>query len=135
LLPAALLAYRLAAVNARMTRSSMLETLGSDFVRTAWAKGLASRVVWTRHALHNALIPVVTIAGLQLVGLLGGAIIAEQIFGMPGMGKILINAVTKRDFVAVQSIVLVMAVFAVLINLVIDVMYALLDPRLRQALQ
>jgi peptide/nickel transport system permease protein len=132
-LPAAILAYRLAAVEARMTRSSMLDVLGSDFIRTARAKGLGNRAVWLRHALRNALVPVVTIAGTQVVYLIGGAVIVEQIFALPGIGRALLDAVTKRDYVTVQGIVLAIACCVVVINLAVDLLYAVLDPKLRAA--
>lgn len=130
-LPSIILSLRLAGINARMTRSAMLEVMSSDYIRTAQAKGLTPARVWSRHALRNALAPIVTIAGIQLVALLGGAVIIEQIFGLPGLGRFLLDSVGHRDYLAVQSIVLVMAVAATLINFGVDLSYPLLDPRLR----
>lgn len=130
-LPSTILSLRLAGVNARMTRSAMLEVMGSDYIRTAHAKGLSPVRVWSRHALRNALVPIVTISGIQLVTLLGGVVIIEQIFGLPGLGRFLLDSVGPRDYVAVQSIVLVMAVAAALINIAVDMSYLVLDPRLR----
>lgn len=133
LLPAAILSLRLAGVNARMTRSAMIDVMQSDYIRTAHAKGLARSRVWTRHALRNVLVPIATISGIQLVTLLGGVVIIEQIFGLPGVGRFLLDSVGKRDYLAVQAIVLVMAVAACGINLVVDIGYLAIDPRLRNA--
>ena len=133
LLPAGILSLRLAGINARMTRSAMLEVMSSDYIRTAHAKGLAKTQVWMRHGLRNALVPIVTIAGIQLVTLLGGVVIVEQIFGLPGLGRLLLDSVNKHDYVAVQGIVLVMATAAALINLAVDLSYLAIDPRMRGA--
>jgi peptide/nickel transport system permease protein len=130
-IPAVLLGIRLAGVNARMTRSALLEVLGSDYVRTARAKGLSSRIVVIRHGLRNALIPVTTVAGLQIVGLFSGVVIIEQIFALPGMGRLMLNALANRDFIIIQGAVMTIAVFAVLVNLAVDLTYVLLDPRIR----
>lgn len=116
---------------ARMTRSSMLETLGLDYVRTARAKGLPNRTVILKHALRNALLPVVTIAGLQLAGILGGAVLTETIFALPGVGLSVFEAITSRDFPIIQGFVVVIAFIYVFLNLVVDVSYAFLDPRIR----
>jgi peptide/nickel transport system permease protein len=131
LLPVLSLALGLSAVVVRMTRSSMLEVLGHDFIRVARAKGLSARAVLVRHALRNALIPIVTILGLQTGFLLGGVVITEQIFGLPGLGWTLLNGVYQRDYPVVQGTVMVFAVTFVLINLLVDVLYTYLDPRIR----
>jgi peptide/nickel transport system permease protein len=130
-LPALTLGAAPAAVIARITRSAMLEVIGSDYVTTARAKGLPERVVIWRHALRNALVPVVTILGLQIGGLLSGAVITETIFNWPGVGRLLIDSIMRRDFPMVQGgVVLVAAVFAV-VNLATDLVYAVIDPRIR----
>ncbi len=130
-LPALSLALGLAAVVVRMTRSSMLEALGKEFVKVARAKGLSMRVVLLRHALRNALIPIVTVLGLQTGYLLGGVVITEQIFGLPGLGWMLLNGVYQRDYPVVQGTVMLFAVTFVLINLGVDLLYMYLDPRIR----
>jgi ABC-type dipeptide/oligopeptide/nickel transport system permease component len=130
-LPAFTLAIGLMAVLARLTRSAMLEVLGQDYIRTARAKGLAERVVIFRHALKNAMLPVVTVLGLQLAGLLGGAVVTETIFSWPGVGRLAVDAIRTRDFPVVQGAVLVVSLAFVLVNLVVDVLYAYLDPRIR----
>jgi peptide/nickel transport system permease protein len=130
-LPVLSLALGLSAVVVRMTRSSMLEVLGQDFIRVARAKGLATRAVLLRHALRNALIPIVTVLGLQTGFLLGGVVITEQIFGLPGLGWTLLNGVYQRDYPVVQGTVMVFAVTFVLINLLVDFLYTYLDPRIR----
>jgi len=109
----------------------MLEVLRQDYIRTAWAKGLRERVVVIRHALKNALIPIVTIVGFQLPVLMGGTVIIEQIFNLPGMGRLLIDATMQRDYTVVSGIMLIFAVGMVLINLMIDLTYGFLDPRVR----
>lgn len=131
ILPAITLAAPATAVLARVTRASMLEVLRQDFVRTAQAKGLAERVVVYRHALRNALIPVVTIAGLQFAGLVAGAVIVESVFARPGLGRLAVNAILSRDFPLAQGIVLVVATMYVFVNVAVDVLYALIDPRIR----
>jgi peptide/nickel transport system permease protein len=130
-LPVLSLGLGLSAVVMRMTRSSMLEVLGLDFIRVARAKGLATRAVLLRHALRNALIPIVTVLGLQMGFLLGGVVITEQIFGLPGLGWTLLNGVYQRDYPLVQGTVMVFAVTFVLINLFVDLLYTYLDPRIR----
>jgi ABC-type dipeptide/oligopeptide/nickel transport system permease component len=119
------------AVIARMTRSSMLDVLGLDYIRTARAKGASNRLVISRHAFRNALLPVVTVIGLSLGALLSGAVLTESIFLLPGLGRTLFEAITARDYIVVQALTLVTAVFYVVINLVVDVSYAYLDPRIR----
>lgn len=130
-LPVVSLALGLAAVIVRMTRSSMLEVLGQDFVKVARAKGLPTRAVLLRHALGNALIPIVTVLGLQTGYLLGGVVITEQIFGLPGLGWMLLNGVYQRDYPVVQGTVMLFAVTFVLVNLGVDLLYTYLDPRIR----
>jgi len=128
--PAITLGFAFAASVMRMTRSSMLEVLGEDYVRTARSKGLPERSVITRHSLRNALIPVVTLIGIEMGYLLGGAFIVEQIFALPGLGRLLINAISQRDYALVQGTVLFMALNFVAINLLIDMIYAAIDPRI-----
>ncbi|MFN0145268.1 MAG: ABC transporter permease [Dehalococcoidia bacterium] len=115
----------------RLTRSSMLEVLRNDYVRTAYAKGLKERVVIVRHTLKNALIPVVTVLGLQIAGLIGGAIIIETIFNLQGVGLFFISSINFRDYPVVQGLVLFLAVVFLLVNLVVDLSYGVLDPRIR----
>ena len=130
-LPAVALALPQAAILARVTRSSVLETVQEDYIRTARAKGLSrSQALW-RHAVRNALIPVVTILGLQLSFLLAGTIIIENVFYLPGVGRLLFQAITQRDLMVVKNLVLVLAATVVLINFLVDLLYAVLDPRLR----
>jgi peptide/nickel transport system permease protein len=129
-LPAITLATGATAIIARMTRSSMLEVIRQDFIRTAWAKGLDERLVINRHALKNALIPVITIVGLQVGYLLGGDILVETVFSYPGIGLAMVNGILARDFPLVQGAILLVAASYVLINLAVDVAYAYLDPRI-----
>jgi peptide/nickel transport system permease protein len=131
LMPAFTLGAAQAALLARVTRSTMLETLDEDYVRTAHSKGLSERRVVIAHALRNAMIPLITIIGLTFAILMGGAVITEQVFNIPGVGRLLIQAITRRDYPVVQGIVLVIAGLYVIINLVVDIIYAYLDPRLR----
>jgi len=130
IMPAFVLGTGLAAVLMRQLRSSMLGVLRQDFVRTARAKGLRGAVVVVRHAARNALIPVVTILGLQLGALLSGAVLTEQVFTIPGFGKLVVDAVFNRDYAVVQGVVLITATGYILINLLVDVAYAVLDPRI-----
>lgn len=132
LLPAAVLGMGLSAVTMRMTRTMTLEVLRQDYIRTAWAKGLDERRVVWRHALRNALIPVITLVGLQAPLLVGGAVIIEQIFVIPGMGLLLIDAVSQRDYPVITGVFLVVGVAVMLINLAVDLSYGVLDPRVRQ---
>ncbi|MBI4277656.1 MAG: ABC transporter permease [Armatimonadetes bacterium] len=129
-LPSVSLAAYSAASISRLQRSAMLEVLGQEYVRTAHAKGLPRRVVVTKHALRNALIPVITIMGLQMGTLLGGAVITETIFAWPGVGRLSMQAIQSRDYVLVQAAVFIVATIFVLINLVVDLLYAVLDPRI-----
>lgn len=131
ILPALTLGLPAAAVVARMARSSLLEVLRQDFVRTAWAKGLPGRAVVYRHALKNALIPVITISGLQFGQLMGGAVVVESVFGLPGLGKLLVDRVLGRDYPVIQGVVLVAAGGFVLTNLLVDLVYSVVDPRIR----
>ena len=131
IVPAIVLGTALSAVTMRMTRTMMLEVLRQDYIRTAWAKGLDERLVVMRHALRNALIPVVTLIGLQAPILIGGAVIIEQIFVIPGMGLLLLDAVTQRDYPIITGVFLIVGVAVMLINLVVDLSYGLLDPRVR----
>jgi peptide/nickel transport system permease protein len=130
-LPALTLASGLAAILTRMTRASLLEVLSEDFVRTARAKGLPERRVILRHALKAALLPVVTVVGLQLGSLLAGAVITETVFGWEGVGRLLVESIEKRDYPVTQACVLVIALTYVLVNLLTDLAYARLDPRVR----
>ena len=131
IVPAIVLGISLSAVTMRMTRTMMLEVLRQDYIRTGWAKGLPERLVVMRHALRNALIPVVTLVGLQAPLLIGGAVIIEQIFVLPGMGLMMLEAVNQRDYPVVTGVFLVVGVAVMLINLVVDLSYGLLDPRVR----
>jgi len=130
-LPAITLSTITMAIVSRMARSSMLEVLSSDYLTTARAKGLREQSIVMRHALKNALIPVVTVIGLQLGALLSGAVLTETVFGRVGVGRYIVTAITARDYPVVQGTVLIVAAFVVLINLIVDVMYAALDPRIR----
>ena len=131
ILPALILGTGLSAVIMRQTRSSMLDSLSTDYVRTAEAKGLRPSVVVRRHALRNSLIVVVTIVGLQLGGLISGAVVTEQIFGLPGFGKMTIDAVFQRDYPVIQAVVLVTATAYIVINFAVDLLYSIIDPRVR----
>ena len=131
LMPAFSLALALMAIVLRMTRSAMLEVLGQEYIKTARAKGLAERLVLMRHALKNAMIPVITVVGVQMGTLFGGTVVIEQIFGLPGMGWTFINGIYQRDYPTVQGAVLMLAFTFVLVNLLVDLMYAYLDPRIR----
>jgi peptide/nickel transport system permease protein len=132
LLPVVALALPQAAILTRVTRSSVLEVLGEDYLRTARAKGLSRRAALWRHALRNALIPVVTIMGLQFSFLLAGTVIIENVFYLPGIGRLLFQAIAQRDLIVVKDIVVLLAGAVVFINFVVDVLYVLLDPRLRR---
>ncbi len=131
LMPAFVLGTALAAVLMRQTRNAMIEVLSADYIRTARAKGLAGRAVVFRHAIRNGLIPVVTILGLQAGALMGGAVVTEQIFVVPGFGRLVVEAVFTRDYPLVQGVVLIPASACVLINFLVDVSYSILDPRIR----
>ena len=129
--PALATGYRLSAIGARMTRSSILEVLRDDYVRTARAKGLQEYVIVLKHALRNALLPVVTIIGLELLTLFGGLVVIETVFTIPGIGRYLVDAITHRDYPSVQALVFVISLFVVTVNLLVDIIYGFLDPRIR----
>ncbi|HKX18621.1 MAG TPA: ABC transporter permease [bacterium] len=131
LLPSFSLGIALAAVMMRFTRSSLLEALGHDYVRTARAKGLREQLVTYRHVLRNALIPLITVVGFQAGYLLGGTVVIEEVFALPGLGRLALAAIGQRDYPVVQGVVLVIALLFVLVNLAVDVTYALVDPRVR----
>jgi peptide/nickel transport system permease protein len=133
LMPAFNLGIVLAAVVMRQLRSSMLEVLSADFVRTARAKGLAQTVVIVRHALRNAVIPVITVMGLQLGTLLGGAIITETIFAVPGLGQLAVNSIYSRDYPMLEGVVIASAIAILAVNLLVDIVYSLIDPRIKLA--
>jgi len=133
LLPTLSLSLGLMAIIMRMTRSATLEVLGQDYINVARAKGLAERVVLGRHALRNSLIPVITVMGIQVGYLLGGVVVIEQIFGLPGVGWMLLSALFERDYPTVQSALLFLALMFIAVNLLTDLLYAYLDPRVRYA--
>jgi peptide/nickel transport system permease protein len=130
-LPAVILGMALSAITMRLTRTLMLEVLRQDYIRTAWAKGLSERLVVMRHALRNAMIPVITLVGLQAPILIGGAVIIEQIFVIPGMGLLLLDAVNQRDYPIITGVFLAVGVAVMLINLAVDLSYGWLDPKVR----
>jgi peptide/nickel transport system permease protein len=131
IMPAIALALPQAAILARVTRSAMLEVLGEDYIRTARAKGIPRRKVLWRHALRNAMIPVLTILGLQFAFLLAGTIIIENVFYLPGLGRLVFQAITQRDLIVVEGVVMLLVASVVIVNLVVDILYAVVDPRLR----
>ena len=131
LLPAFILGLASAAALMRLTRGMLLEVLRQDYVRTAWAKGLRERMIVLKHSLKNAVIPVVTVLGIQIAQVLGGTVIIESIFGLPGVSRFLFDAITQRDYPVIQGINLVIVSLIVLINLAVDALYAVLDPRIR----
>ncbi len=133
ILPAATLGFAFSASVMRTTRSAMLEVLGQDYVRTARSKGLREKVVIGRHALRNALIPVVTLTGIEVSYLLGGTVIIEQIFALPGLGRLTLNAIAQRDYALIQGVTLFIACMVVVVNIVVDLGYAALDPRISYA--
>ena len=132
-LPSLIVGVPLMGGTIRMTRAMMLEVIRQDYIRTAWAKGLPPRAIWRRHAVRNALIPVLSLIGLQVPFLLGGTVIIEQIFNLPGMGVYMLQSLQQRDYVPAQTIVLVFAAGTVLVNLIVDLLYGVLDPRIRRA--
>lgn len=131
IMPAFSVGFSAAGLLARLVRSSMLDVLSEDYVRTAVAKGLAFKLVVTRHALRNALIPAVTVIGYSLGTLLGGAVVTETVFNIPGMGRLVVQSVLRRDFPVIQGAVMAIAVFYVIANLMVDVLYVYIDPRIR----
>jgi peptide/nickel transport system permease protein len=129
--PALAVGYRYSAVATRMMRSTLLEVLQEDYIRTARAKGVFERLVVARHALSNAMLPVVTVIGLEFAFLIGGLVVTEQVFNLNGLGKLFVQAVARSDFTMVQALVLLVATFFIIVNFVIDLLYAWLDPRIR----
>jgi peptide/nickel transport system permease protein len=131
IIPAAILGLFLSAVTMRMTRAMMLEVLRNDYIRTAWAKGAPEKIVIIRHALKNALIPVVTLVGIQVPTLVGGTIVIEQIFSLPGIGLLLYDAVLQRDYSVISGLMLVIGFIVLIVNLLVDLSYGLIDPKVR----
>ncbi|KQL49967.1 peptide ABC transporter [Brevibacillus choshinensis] len=131
IMPAISLGVMQAALIARMTRSSMLEVLNENYIRTAEAKGLKQRVVIMKHALRNAFIPILTVIGLSFATLIGGAVVTETVFNIPGIGKLIVNSVMRRDYEVIQGTILIVAACYVLINLAVDMLYAIIDPRVK----
>ena len=131
ILPSIALALPQAAILSRVTRSAMLEVLGEDYIRTARAKGMPRRYVLWRHALRNAMIPVLTIMGLQFAFLLAGTIIIENVFYLPGLGRLVFQSITQRDLIVVEGVVMLLVASVVIVNLIVDLAYAVVDPRLR----
>ena len=129
--PAMAVGYRYSAVATRMTRSTLLEVLGEDYIRTARAKGVYERLVVARHAMRNALLPVITVIGLEFAFLIGGLVVTEQVFNLNGIGKLFVQTVTRGDYTMVQALVMLIATSYILINIVVDLLYAALDPRIR----
>jgi peptide/nickel transport system permease protein len=131
MLPAITVGYRYAAVSMRMTRSAMLEVLREDYIRTARAKGLLEKIIINRHALKNALLPVVTVIGIEFAFLIGGLVVTEQVFNLNGIGRLMVQAVQNQDYTLTQALVMVVVTIAIMTNLVVDLFYAWLDPRIR----
>jgi peptide/nickel transport system permease protein len=131
LVPGAVLGLALSGVTMRMTRAMMLEVLRQDYIRTAWAKGLRERLVIIRHAVKNALIPVITLIGLQVPILIGGTVVMEQIFVLPGMGLLMLEAINQRDYPIITGLMLFIGVFVLVVNLLVDLSYGYLDPKVR----
>jgi peptide/nickel transport system permease protein len=129
--PAMAVGYRYSAVATRMTRSTLLEVLNEDYIRTARAKGVYERLVVSRHAIRNAMLPVVTVVGLEFAFLIGGLVVTEQVFNLNGIGKLFVETVTRADYTMVQALVMLVATFFIIVNFVVDLLYAALDPRIR----
>ena len=129
--PAIAVGYRYSAVATRMTRSTLLEVLQEDYIRTARAKGVFERIVIGRHAMRNAMLPVVTVVGLEFAFLIGGLVVTEQVFNLNGIGKLFVETVTRADYTMVQALVMLVATFFIIVNFVVDLLYAVLDPRIR----
>jgi peptide/nickel transport system permease protein len=129
--PAMAVGYRYCAVTARMIRSSLLEVLSEDYIRTARAKGVVEKLVVSRHALRNALLPAITVIGLEFAFLIGGLVVTEQVFNLNGIGQLFVQSVARNDFMLIQGMVMMIAVFYVFVNLVVDLLYAVFDPRIR----
>ena len=127
--PALAVGYRYSAVATRMTRSALLEVLREDYVRTAWAKGLAQTIILRKHALRNAMMPVVTVIGLEFAFLIGGLVVTEQVFNLNGIGKLIVDAIAQRDYTLIQGLLLLVAVGYILVNFLVDLVYAWIDPR------
>jgi peptide/nickel transport system permease protein len=130
-LPSVTLSVIYVALIARITRTSVLEVLSEDYIRTARAKGLSNRVVLTRHALRNAAVPIVTVIGIGIALLIGGVVVTESVFSIPGLGRLTVDAVLARDYPTVQAVILLFSFVYVLINLLVDLSYTMLDPRIR----
>jgi peptide/nickel transport system permease protein len=129
--PAIAVGYRYSAVATRMTRSTLLEVLQEDYIRTARAKGVYERLVLSRHAIRNAMLPVVTVIGLEFAFLIGGLVVTEQVFNLNGIGKLFVETVLRADYTMVQALVMLVAAFFIMVNFVVDLLYAVLDPRIR----
>jgi peptide/nickel transport system permease protein len=129
--PALAVGYRYSAVVARMIRSSLLEVLNEDYIRTARAKGVHERLVISRHALRNALLPAITVIGLEFAFLIGGLVVTEQVFNLNGIGKLFVQSISRNDFTLIQGMVMMIALFYILVNLSVDLLYAVFDPRIR----
>jgi peptide/nickel transport system permease protein len=129
--PAMAVGYRYSAVATRMMRSTILEVLQEDYIRTARAKGVFEKLVISRHAMRNAMLPVITVIGLEFAFLIGGLVVTEQVFNLNGLGKLFVETVTRGDFTMVQALVMLIAAFFVIINFVVDMLYAVFDPRVR----
>jgi len=129
--PAMAVGYRYSAVSTRMMRSTILEVLQEDYIRTARAKGVFERLVIARHALRNAMLPVITVIGLEFAFLIGGLVVTEQVFNLNGLGKLFVETVTRGDFTMVQALVMLIAAFFIIINFIVDLLYAVFDPRVR----
>lgn len=130
-MPSIVLGWSASATIARLVRSSLLEVMNSDYIRTAHSKGLKNRIILLRHALKNALLPVITLMAVQVAALLSGAVVTESVFGIPGVGRISVNAITSRDFPLLQGAMILTIMLVVVGNLVADLSYAFLDPRIR----
>jgi peptide/nickel transport system permease protein len=131
LLPAFALGFSAAGLLARMVRSSMLDVLREDYVRTAWAKGLPEKLIIVRHALRNALIPALTVIGISVGALLGGAVVTETVFTIPGMGRLVVQSIARRDYPIIQGAIISIAMTYVVVNLIVDLLYVYIDPRVR----
>jgi peptide/nickel transport system permease protein len=129
--PALAVGYRYSAVATRMMRSSVLEVMKEDYIRTARAKGVYERLVVMRHALRNAMLPVITVVGLEFAFLIGGLVVTEQVFNLNGIGKLFVQSITRGDYTMIQALVMLVAVVFIVVNLIIDLLYARLDPRIR----
>lgn len=130
-MPALATGYRYSSVATRMTRSAMLDVLREDYVRTARAKGLIEKIIVNKHALKNAMLPVVTVIGIEFAFLMGGLVVTEQVFNLNGVGKLFVESVTQADYTLTQSLVMLVVFIYVVINFLVDLMYAWLDPRIR----